>query len=110
MACKRSAVRTRYSPQKAACADSLLYIIMFSVYIIYSAKLNKYYTGYSEDVNLRLMQHNTGISTFTSKAADWELKYQENFETREAAHKKELEIKNKKSRKYIEWLINNFTG
>lgn len=78
---------------------------MFWVYILYSAGLNKYYVGYTENVANRLQQHNAGLSSFTAKANDWILKYSEKFETREAAHTRELEIKRKKSRKYIEWLI-----
>jgi putative endonuclease len=78
----------------------------FFVYIIYSAKLSKYYVGYTADIPLRLTQHNTGISTFTAKASDWILKYTEEYNTREVAHQRELEIKRKKSRVYIEWLIN----
>ena len=77
----------------------------YTVYIIYSPKLDKYYIGYSEDVVLRLEQHNSGISTFTAKASDWQLKYSEVYPTRETAMKREKEIKNKKSRKYIEWLV-----
>ena len=82
----------------------------YSVYIIYSAKLDKYYIGYTEDITVRLSQHNEGISTFTSKATDWGLKYSEPFETRELAMMREKEIKSKKSRKYIEWLINKSGG
>ena len=74
----------------------------FSVYIIYSAKLDKYYVGYTENISIRLEQHNKGESTFTSKANDWLLKYAEGFNTRESAHSRELEIKRKKNRKYIE--------
>ena len=51
------------------------------------------------------MQHNEGQSTFTSKANDWVVKYVENFNSTEDAHKRELESKLKKSQKYIEWLI-----
>ena len=80
-------------------------IMAYSVYVIFSAKLNKYYVGYSEDVTVRLEQHNNGVSAFTSKASDWELKYQENFDSREQAKFREQDIKRKKSRKYIEWLI-----
>ena len=58
----------------------------FSVYIIYSLKLNKYYVGYSEDVAVRLAQHNEGISTFTSKAKDWVLKYVEEFMNQDEAY------------------------
>ena len=80
----------------------------FYVYIIYSKRLDKYYVGYTEDILVRLTQHNTGISTFTSKATDWELKYKEEFIDRNNAYKRESEIKRKKSRKYIEWLICNY--
>ena len=77
----------------------------FTVYIIYSEKLDKYYVGYTEDVNVRLTQHNDGLSTFTSKSKDWRLVYQERFATRQEAQARERAIKGKKSRKYIEWLI-----
>jgi putative endonuclease len=79
----------------------------FSVYIIYYSKLDKYYVGYTKNITLRLTQHNEGISTFTSKTSDWVLRYKEEYENREAAHQRELEIKRKKSRKYIEWLISS---
>jgi putative endonuclease len=81
--------------------------MQYSVYIIYSAKLDKYYVGYTENIALRLTQHNEGQSTFTSNANDWLVKYVENFNSRKDAHKRELEIKRKKSRKYIEWLISS---
>ena len=77
------------------------------VYIIYSQQLNKYYVGYSTDLEKRLAEHNSGISKFTAKASDWILKYSEAFPDRESAMKREREIKDKKSRKYIEWLINS---
>ena len=79
----------------------------FFVYIIYSEKLDKYYIGYTEDIPVRLAQHNSGISTFTAKAADWILKCSEQQPTREAAMQREKQIKQKKSRKYIEWLISS---
>jgi putative endonuclease len=83
------------------------YFMPFYIYIIYSAILDKYYVGYTENIAIRLLQHNEGLSTFTSKANDWILKYAAEFSSREEAHKKELEIKRKKSRKYIEWLISS---
>jgi putative endonuclease len=80
---------------------------MFSVYILYSLYLDKYYIGYSEDVAKRLIQHNIGLSVYTSKSADWKIVYQEDFKTRELAMERERNIKKKKSRKYIEYLINS---
>ena len=80
---------------------------IFRVYIIYSCSLDKYYVGYTTDLEKRLADHNTGISTFTSKAADWELKFSETYPSRELAMLRERQIKRKKSRKYVEWLINS---
>ncbi len=81
--------------------------MQYMVYIIFSKKLDKYYVGYSEDIYVRLKQHNEGFSTYTSRANDWQIKYSEAFESRELAMKREKEIKNKKSRKYIEYLISS---
>jgi len=78
---------------------------MFFLYILHSKKLNRYYVGYTADLEKRLLEHNNGISTYTSKANDWVFKYQESFPTREEAHRQELAIKMKKSVRYIEWLI-----
>ena len=78
---------------------------MFTVYIIYSVKLNKYYVGYTADIATRMLQNNTGVSRYTSKASDWVLKYMEQFEKRHEAAARERSIKAKKSRRYIELLI-----
>jgi len=80
---------------------------MFFLYVIFSAKLNRYYVGYTADLEKRLTEHNTGLSHFTAKAADWTLMYKEEYNTREEANQRERNIKKKKSRKYIEWLICN---
>jgi putative endonuclease len=74
-------------------------------YIIYSKKINKYYIGACTDLQRRLYEHNIGHSKFTSTGTPWELKYSEEFETLQEAKKRELEIKKKKSRRYIETLI-----
>lgn len=78
---------------------------MYSCYILYSCLLDRYYVGHTEDIATRLLQHNNGESNYTSKAKDWELVYEETFSSRTEAHTREREIKKKKSRKYIEWLI-----
>jgi putative endonuclease len=62
---------------------------MYYVYIIYSSKLDRYYVGYTENIDKRLVEHNSGISKFTSKATDWELKYSAAFNDRAAAYHRE---------------------
>ncbi len=107
MACKRSSVRPRYSPQRLTFV-SLLYFMSFLEYIIYSPSLDQYYIGQTENLEDRLFRHNNSGSKSTKKVNDWILKYSEEFSTRGKAIQRELQIKNKKSRKYIESLISSF--
>ena len=80
----------------------------YYIYILYSEKLNKYYTGSSQNILIRLNdQHNAGRVISTKPGIPWVLKYKEAFETRIEAVRRETEIKKKKSRKYIEWLISS---
>jgi putative endonuclease len=78
---------------------------MFHVYILYSKKINKYYVGRSNNIEARLSSHELGMSPYTRTADDWILVYTEKYETRKAAIQREIEIKKKKSRKYIEYII-----
>ncbi|MBC8491601.1 MAG: GIY-YIG nuclease family protein [Candidatus Marinimicrobia bacterium] len=78
----------------------------FYVYIIYSKSRDKYYIGYTHDLNLRLVHHNDGWTRSTKSGIPWKLVYSEKFESRSQAMKREKEIKCMKSRKYIESLIN----
>ena len=83
---------------------------MFFVYILYSAAIDKYYAGHSENLEQRLAFHLSGKSPYTSGANDWELVYSEEYSIKKEAIKRELSIKRKKSRKYIEWLISQKEG
>jgi putative endonuclease len=74
-------------------------------YVLYSAKLNKFYIGACTDLERRLYEHNIGHSKFTSTGIPWILKHSEFFETLQKAKKRELYIKKMKSRKYIESLF-----
>ena len=79
----------------------------FFVYIIYSVSIDQYYVGQCEDLNDRIYRHKNAGSKSTKKASDWELKYTETFDERSKAVNREQEIKRKKSRRYIEWLISS---
>ncbi len=78
---------------------------MYKVYILYSSRINKYYVGHTENLELRLDRHNQGSSKFTSQTNDWQIVYSEDYLTKGDAMKRENEIKKKKSRKYIEELV-----
>ncbi|MBK9149735.1 MAG: GIY-YIG nuclease family protein [Saprospiraceae bacterium] len=76
-------------------------------YILYSPKIDKYYTGACIDLDRRIYEHNIGHSKFTKTGYPWSLVYSEQFEDLSSAKKREAEIKKKKSRKYIEALFKN---
>lgn len=78
---------------------------MFYIYIIYSGKTDRYYVGTCKDVSLRIQQHNAGRNLSTKAGIPWCLKCTEQYGTHAEACRRELQIKKKKSRKYIEWLI-----
>ena len=83
---------------------------MIFVYIIYSKQVDRYYVGQTDNLAERLLSHNSQKSPYTKIANDWRAVYTEEYSTRTDARKRELEIKRKKSRKYIEWLISQVTG
>ena len=82
--------------------------MQYYLYIIYSAKLDKYYIGHSGDnLNERLRKHNSNHKGFTGHLGDWKLVYKENYSTKSAAYLREREIKAWKSRKRILALISS---
>ena len=77
----------------------------YYVSLLYSSATDQYYVGNTQDLEDRLYRHANSGSKFTKFVHDWKLVYTETFQIRSEAVKRELEIKNKKSRKYIEWLV-----
>ncbi len=65
----------------------------YFTYILYSAKLDRYYIGSTENVSTRLMEHLWKHKGFTAKAKDWVLKYSESYATKSEAIKREQQIK-----------------
>ena len=82
---------------------------MWSVYILYSAKLDKYYIGRTENAEMRLKFHNNPIEArkFTARGLPWELRLNIPCDTKEQSIMLEKLIKQKKSRKFIESLLND---
>jgi putative endonuclease len=79
--------------------------MQFFCYILYSKTVNRYYVGYTSDIEERLKVHNSGhfgAKSYTHKASDWEVFLIIPCETIEQAVFIEARIKKMKSRKYIE--------
>ena len=78
---------------------------MFTTYILQSETSGRFYVGHTENIESRLQRHNSGAVVSTHNKGPWKLVYQEHFQTRSLANRRELEIKAKKSRAYIDKLI-----
>ena len=83
---------------------------MYYTYILYSLSIDKYYIGYTQNLELRLERHNSGWGKFSSRGIPWKLVHKEEFNSKSDSIKREKEIKQKKSRKYIEGLISHARG
>jgi putative endonuclease len=78
---------------------------MFKVYIIYSEKIDKFYIGFTSDVNDRLLKHNRSTKGFSSTGKPWILVYTENFSEKKSAMNREKQLKNWKNRERLLALI-----
>lgn len=79
--------------------------MIYKVYILYSAEMDRYYVGYASNIEDRMQKHLSNHNGYTSKAKDWVIVYKENFDTKAEAYKRERQIKSWKSRKKIEELV-----
>ena len=79
------------------------------VYIIYSESLDKYYIGETENLSIRIEQHNQHFfkGAFTSIGQDWKLKWSIEVENREIARGIELFLKKQKSKHFIIRFLNS---
>ena len=79
---------------------------MFTTYILYSEKLDKFYIGFTGDgIEERLSKHLANHKGYTAKAKDWQLVYREIFESKQEAMQREKQLKGWKSNKRIKELI-----
>lgn len=78
---------------------------MYFVYILKSIKTKRTYIGCSKNKERRLQEHNDGKVRSTKAYRPWEVIYFESIENREAAFKREKEIKSYKNNEKFKSLI-----
>ncbi len=84
------------------------FIMNWTVYILFSQKLNRFYVGYSHQPDIRLLQHLSflkGNTAFTAKAQDWKQLLCLSCRDETHARKVESHIKKMKSKAFIINLI-----
>ncbi len=78
---------------------------MYTLYILHSITLDRYYIGYTNDIVRRLSEHNRIKGKFTDAGIPWSLVYSESFASKKEAMLREKFIKSRKSKKFIIELI-----
>ena len=80
---------------------------MYSMYILYSKKFDKFYIGSTSNLKNRINKHNIGGSKYTKPYKPWKLVYQERYYTRSEAVKRERFLKSMKDKDIIKKIVNN---
>ena len=74
---------------------------MYITYILYSSRINKYYTGQTTNLMRRLEEHNRGKTAFMAKGVPWQFVYSKEFYSRKEAIKLERLIKKRGAERFL---------
>ena len=74
---------------------------MFAVYILFSESCRKYYTGHTQDIVNRLVEHNHGETKSIRLCVPWTIRWSKVVETRSEAMKIEGVIKKRGASRYL---------
>lgn len=80
---------------------------MYTVYVLKSSVAEKTYVGFTNDLERRLAQHNSGKSAYTRRYKPWEILKIELFETYIDARRRENFYKTGAGRKELKKLFEN---
>jgi putative endonuclease len=78
---------------------------MYTLYILHSKSVDRYYVGFTNNIERRLAEHNRVKGKYTDAGIPWNLVYSESFSSKKEAMAREIFIKSKKSKKFICALI-----
>jgi len=78
-----------------------MFLTMYYTYILYSSKINKFYSGQTKDLAKRLEEHNRGKTTFMATGAPWVIVFSREFDSRSEAVKLERFIKSRGASRFL---------
>lgn len=79
--------------------------MVYYLYILYSASLNRFYVGISHDPEERFKYHNSFPKGWTVRGRPWKLVFKKQFPDKATAQYWEAFIKKQKKRSLIEKII-----
>ncbi len=80
---------------------------MFYTYVLKSENFEKFYTGYTENLDKRLMEHNEGLNYYSKRYIPWNIIYFETFKLKEEAIRREKYFKIAAATKWLKKNIGN---
>ena len=78
---------------------------MFLVYVLYSKDFDRFYTGMTNNKQLRLKEHNNKQNKSTKAYSPWIVIYEETFKERKEARKREKYLKSGIGREFIKRIM-----
>ncbi len=84
---------------------------MYKVYLLQSvSKPNKSYVGMTiKEIDIRLSEHNNGLSRYTKSFRPWKLVYFETFYCKLCAEKREIFLKSGVGYGYRQLILENYS-
>ncbi|MEX1138647.1 MAG: GIY-YIG nuclease family protein [Bacteroidota bacterium] len=82
---------------------------MYWTYVLWSARLRKRYTGATDNVHKRLLEHNRSQTPFTSRGIPWILIHHEPFATFSEAKQRERFLKSGVGRQWLDQQFPQYT-
>ena len=76
--------------------------MLFTVYILLSKSTQKYYTGSTQDLQNRLLEHNSGETKSIRNGIPWEVVWQTLLPSRAEAMQLETKIKKRGTKRFLE--------
>ena len=74
---------------------------MYYTYILYSETLKKFYTGQTESLERRLLEHNLGKTAFMKTGIPWIMVFSKSFQSRGDAMNLEKKIKKRGAQRFL---------
>ena len=81
---------------------------MYYVYVLQSKKDNLFYTGFTTDIEKRLLEHNQGVQESTKNRIPFEVIYFEWCINKQDAITREKYLKSGMGKRYLKIRLNNF--
>jgi len=76
--------------------------MLFTVYILFSKSTQKYYTGSTQDLENRMLEHNSGETKSIRNGIPWEVVWKTLLPSRAEAMQLESKIKKRGAKRFLE--------